>query len=99
MKRSTAWLLSAGALLFTSEIVSHSVPAVYATLAIAGWGLLLVTLFHLVPLAVDAAAIRVLLPARSSWRDTVMARWAGESASSLLPFGQLAEPLCRLHSR
>src|SRR5690242_10944522 len=93
MKRSTAWLLSAGALLFISEIVSHSVPAVYTTLAIAGWGLLLVTLFHLVPLAVDAAAIRVLLPARSSWRDTVLARWAGESASSLLPFGQLAGPV------
>lgn len=93
MKRSTAWLLSAGVLLFTGEMLSHSLPAVYATLAIAGWGLLLVILFHLLPLAVDAAAIRVLLPARSSWRDTVLARWAGESASSLLPFGQLAGPV------
>jgi len=93
MKRSTGWLLAAGVLLFAGEIVSHSLPAVYATLAIAGWGLLFVTLFHLVPLVVDAAAIRVLLPARSSWRDTVLARWAGESASSLLPFGQLAGPV------
>jgi putative membrane protein len=93
MKRSTAWLLSAGVLLFAGEIGSHSMPAVYATLAIAGWGLLLVTLFHLLPLAVDAAAIRVLLPERSSWRATVLARWAGESASSLLPFGQLAGPV------
>lgn len=93
MKRSTPWLLSAGVLLFVSELVAHSVPAVYATLAMAGWGLLLVALFHLVPLAVDAAAIRVLLPARSSWRDTLLARWAGESASSLLPFGQLAGPV------
>ena len=93
MKWSTAWLLSAGALLFAGEIGWHSLPAVYATLAIAGWGLLLVTLFHLLPLVVDAAAIRVLLPPRSSWRDTVLARWAGESASSLLPFGQLAGPV------
>ena len=93
MKRSTAWLLSAGALLFVVEIGAHSLPAVYATLAIAGWGLLLVTLFHLVPLVVDAAAIRVFLPARRSWRDTVRARWVGESASSLLPFGQLAGPV------
>jgi putative membrane protein len=93
MKRSTGWLLAAGVLLFAGEIVSHSLPTVYATLAIAGWGLVLVTFFHLVPLAVDAAAIRVLLPARSSWRDTVLARWAGESASSLLPFGQLAGPV------
>jgi putative membrane protein len=93
MRRSTAWLLSAGAVLFVVEIGAHSLPAVYATLAIAGWGLLLVSLFHLVPLVVDAAAIRVLLPARSSWRDTVLARWMGESASSLLPFGQLAGPV------
>jgi len=93
MKWSTAWLLAAGALLFAGEIGWHSLPAVYATLAIAGWGLLLVTLFHLLPLVVDAAAIRVLLPPRSSWRDTVLARWAGESASSLLPFGQLAGPV------
>jgi putative membrane protein len=93
MKRSTGWLLSAGLLLFAGEIVSHSFPAVYATLAIAGWGLLLVALFHLLPLAVDAAAIRVLLPARGRWRDTVLARWAGESASSLMPFGQLAGPV------
>jgi putative membrane protein len=93
VKRSTAWLLSAGVLLFAGEIVSHSVPAVYATLALAGWGLPLVILFHLVPLAVDAAAISVLLPARGSWRDALLARWAGESASSLMPFGQLAGPV------
>lgn len=93
MKRSTAWLLSAGVLLFAGEVVSHNIPAVWATLAAAGWGLLLVTLFHLVPLAVDAAAIGVLLPERSSWRDTVLARWAGESANSLMPFGQLAGPV------
>jgi len=93
MKRSTGWLLSAGVLLFAGEIVSHSVPAVCATLALAGWGLLLVTLFHLLPLAIDAAAISVLLPARGSWRDALLARWVGESASSLMPFGQLAGPL------
>jgi putative membrane protein len=93
MKRSTGWLLLAGVLLFASEIGSHSVPALYATLALAGWGLLLVILFHLVPLAVDAAAVSVLLPERASWRDAVLARWAGESASSLMPFGQLAGPV------
>ena len=93
MKRSTGWLLAAGVLLLVAEVVSNSISAVCNTLAVAGWGLLLVTLFHLVPLALDAAAIRVLLPARSSWRDTVLARWAGESANSLMPFGQLAGPV------
>jgi putative membrane protein len=93
VKRSTGWLLSAGALLFAGEVVSHSIRAVGTTLAAAGWGLLLVTLFHLLPLALDAAAIRVLLPARSSWGHALLARWAGESANSLMPFGQLAGPV------
>src|SRR5262249_20823139 len=85
--------LSAGVVLFAAQIVSHSVSAVYATLTLAGWGLLLVTLFHLVPLAIDAVAIRVLLPPGTTWWDTVLARWEGESASSLMPFGQLAGPV------
>jgi putative membrane protein len=93
VKRSSAWLLSIGVLLFCGEMVLHSVSALYDILAMAGWGLLVVTLFHLVPLAFDAAAIRVLLPAGNSWRDSVVARWAGESASSLLPFGQFAGPV------
>lgn len=93
MKRSTIWLLSAGVLLFAAQIVSHSLSAVYTTLALAGWGLLLVALFHLLPLAIDAQAIRVLLPPSARWWDTVLARWAGESASSLMPFGQLAGPV------
>ena len=47
-------------LLFIGVLVSQGLPAVLATLALAGWGLLLVALFHLLPLALDAVAIRVL---------------------------------------
>ena len=60
MTRAATWALSAGVLLFIGLLASQGLPAVVATLASAGWGLLLVATFHLVPLAIDAAAIRVL---------------------------------------
>jgi putative membrane protein len=69
---------------------------VFATLATAGWGLLLVALFHLLPLWLDAAAIRVFLDAGAAggaWRDALLARWVGESANSLMPLGQVAGPV------
>ena len=96
MTRPAAWLLSAGVLLFVGVLASQGLPGVVATLAVAGWGLLLVALFHLLPLVLDAAAIRVLFGvsvARPSMVDAVLARWAGESVNSLMPAGQLGGPV------
>jgi len=96
MTRAATWTLSLGVLLFIGVLVSQGLPAVVATLALAGWGLLLVALFHLVPLVLDAAAIRVLFDggaARDSMRDALLARWAGESANSLMPAGQIGGPV------
>jgi putative membrane protein len=96
MTRAATWTLSLGVLLFIGVLVSQGLPAIVATLALAGWGLLLVALFHLVPLVLDAAAIRVLFDsgaARDSMRDAMLARWAGESANSLMPAGQIGGPV------
>jgi putative membrane protein len=96
MTRATTLALSAGVLLFIGLLASQGLPAVIATLALAGWGLLLVALYHLVPLALDAVAIRVLFndgAHQGSLRDALLARWAGESANSLLPAGQLGGPV------
>jgi hypothetical protein len=60
MTKTAAWLMSLGILLFAGLLVSQGLPAIMATLARAGWGLLLVALFHLPPLLLDAAAICVL---------------------------------------
>jgi putative membrane protein len=63
---------------------------------VAGWGLVLVAAFHLLPLALDAGAIVVLFDradVRGSMRAALFARWAGESANSLLPAGQIGGPL------
>lgn len=96
MRKPAAWLFSAGLLLLIGLLVSHGLTPVFATLARAGWGLLLVALFHLLPLWLDAEAIRVLFDAgarRGAWRDALLARWVGESANSLMPLGQVAGPV------
>jgi putative membrane protein len=96
MTRAAVWLLSAGVLLFIGVLASQGMSTVFATLAVAGWGLLLVALFHLLPLFLDAEAIRVLFDTaedRGSWLDALLTRWAGESANSLMPAGQIGGPV------
>jgi putative membrane protein len=96
MTRAAIWLLTAGVLLFAGVLISQGLTAVFATLAVAGWGLPLVALLHLVPLALDAASIRVLFDTakvRSSLRTAILARWVGESANSFLPAGPIGGPV------
>lgn len=96
MRKPAFWLFSAGLLLLIGVLASHGLTPVFATLATAGWGLLLVALFHFLPLWLDAAAIRVLFDAgavHGAWRDALLARWVGESANSLMPLGQVAGPV------
>jgi putative membrane protein len=96
MTRTASWLLSIGALLFVGVLLSQDLPAILATLRHAGWGLLIVAVFHLLPLLIDAAAICVLIErslSRHPLRDSILARWVGESANSLMPAGQLGGPV------
>jgi putative membrane protein len=96
MTRAAIWLLSVGVLLFAGVLVSQGLAAVLATLALAGWGLPLVALIHLLPLTLDAASIRVLFDTnkvRCTMRDALLARWVGESANSFLPAGPIGGPV------
>jgi putative membrane protein len=96
MTRAARWLLLAGVLLFIGLLAWQGIPALFSTLSLAGSGLLLVALFHVVPLLFDGAAIRVLFNAGTrgaALRDTILARWVGESANSLIPAGQLGGPV------
>jgi putative membrane protein len=96
MTKAASWLLSLGVLLFVAVLVSQDFSAIMATLAHAGWGLLTVALFHLLPLLIDALAICVLFQRGSSrhpLRDSLLARWVGESANSLMPAGQIGGPV------
>jgi putative membrane protein len=96
MTKAASWLLSIGVLLFVGVLLSQDLPAIISTLAHAGWGLLLVAAFHLLPLAIDAFAICVLFERGSSrqpFQDSLLARWVGESANSLMPAGQIGGPV------
>jgi putative membrane protein len=96
MTRTAGWLLSIGVVLFVAVLLSQDLPAIIATLAHAGWGLLLVALFHVLPLVLDAIAICVLFEqgsSRAPFRDSLLARWVGESANSLMPAGQIGGPV------
>jgi putative membrane protein len=88
--------LTMGLVLFLGVLASQGLPAILATLSVAGWGLVLVALFHVLPLIVDSLAIRVLFPrgaGAGTLRDAVFARWVGESANSLMPAGQIGGPV------
>jgi putative membrane protein len=94
--KTVSWTLSIGVMLFVGLLASQDLPAIIAILAHAGWGLLLVALFHLLPLVLDALAIRVLFEqgsSRAPYRDALLARWVGESANSLMPAGQIGGPV------
>jgi putative membrane protein len=96
MTRAALWLLTAGVVLFAGVLISQGLTAVFATLAVAGWGLPLVALLHWVPLVLDAASIRVMFDGArdgSTLRDAILARWVGESANSFLPAGPIGGPL------
>jgi putative membrane protein len=96
MTRAAIWLLAAGVALFAGVLISQGLNAVFATLAVAGWGLLLLALVHLIPLVLDASSIRVMFDetrVRCTLRDMVLARWLGESANSFLPAGPIGGPV------
>jgi putative membrane protein len=93
MNRVTIALLSIGTALFVALLAWQGFGAVATTLMTAGWGLLLVIAFHLLPLVLDAYAISVMLEARGLAAATLIARWIGESVNSLLPAGQLGGPV------
>jgi putative membrane protein len=96
MTKAASWLLSIGVVLFIAVLLSQDMSAIMAILRHAGWGLLLVAAFHLLPLVLDAIAIRVLFEQGSSrepYRDSLLARWVGESANSLMPAGQIGGPV------
>jgi putative membrane protein len=96
MTKAASWLLSIGVVLFIGVLVSQDLSAIMAILTHAGWGLLAVAAFHLLPLALDAIAIRVLFErgsSRAPYLDSFLARWVGESANSLMPAGQIGGPV------
>ncbi|VVE41030.1 flippase-like domain-containing protein [Pandoraea terrigena] len=93
MRRTALVSLTLGFALFVALLIWQGAGSVMSTLAVAGWGLLPIAAFHLVPLVLDAAAIQVLVAKSCSLRRATLTRWVGESVNSLLPAGQIGGPI------
>lgn len=89
--------LAAGVLLCGVLIAWNGAGEVIAALRTAGFGLIGVSLFHLVPLAADAFGWRQLVPTSVPLRTVVLARWIGESVNGLLPVLQLGGNVVKAH--
>jgi len=91
--------LVAGLALFTVLLVRQGVGQVGGALALAGWGLVAVAPFHLLPMLADALGWRSLLggPHRPPLRTIVFGRWLGESVNTLLPAMQVGGNLVKAH--
>ncbi len=70
---------------------------VIGALAVAAEGIIVVALFHCVPLVTDTVAWRRLLPPqhRGRLRDLLWMRWVSESVKNLLPVAQVGGDLVR----
>jgi len=80
-----------GLALATGLILYHGVALVLQALQAAGYGLIGIILFHLIPLAWDTLAWRALFPepAKCPFSRFMRARWIKESVNNLLPVAQL----------
>jgi len=83
--------LAVGLALFTALLAWHGAGEVAAALRVAGFGLLLVSAFHVFPMLGDAIGWRRLLPGelRPPVRTVLWARWIGESVNGLMPVLQV----------
>lgn len=93
MKSTVFLALALGLGAFTALLVYEGAGQVLETFSLAGWGVLLVAAFHLVPLLLDSAAISVVMQKAPPQRRVARARWIGEAVNGLLPVAQMGGPM------
>ncbi len=97
MKRWSLLFAAAGLALMAWLLARQGLSEVAGALGAAGVGILWVSLYHAVPLAMNSFAWGVLVPAPHRpglWRLCAM-RWIGESVNGLLPVGQVGGEVVR----
>ena len=80
-----------GFAIFTGMLLYQGIEPIMAALSVAGIGLLWASLFHIVPMVVNAYAWRVLFAVvpKPSWAQMTLAVWIRESVNALLPVARI----------
>src|ERR1044072_8034976 len=94
----TVWALGfAGGARFTVLLIRQGLPQVGSALATAGWGIVAVAVFHLVPIFLDTMSWWVLFPKleRPPRLDLFWMRTIGESVSNLVPSAMIGGGIVR----
>jgi hypothetical protein len=86
-RRLTLITWATGIAILIALVIYHGATTITAAVAAAGWGLLVVTAFHLIPMIADTIAWRYLLDpeSRPRFHKLLWMRWIGESACYLRP--------------
>ena len=90
-------LFLAGALLFTMLLIRQGAADVVRAVAAAGWWLVVITAFHLIPMFLDSLEWWILFPKQDRLRLRTMyrVRWMGESIANLVPAAQVGGDIVR----
>lgn len=97
MKKLIVILGLAGVALFTVLLVKQGLNEIGHALATAGWGLVVVALFHVLPMMVDALSWRQVMPPgmRLSVFQVTWMRGVAEAINNLLPAAQVGGDVAR----
>ena len=81
----------AGLLLATGLMIHQGLASIAGTLAVAGFGIVWASLFHFVPMALNARAWQILLPGRQRPGIAVVTWivWVREAVNGLLPVARV----------
>lgn len=91
MKKGLFAIWLSGFALLLALVARQGFSEVSSALAVAGFGMVWVTVYHLVPMFVDTLAWQFLLPRRHHvpLSDLLWMRWLAESVNNLLPVAQV----------
>lgn len=89
-----------GLVLFIALIVRQGIGELTASLAAAGWGLLVVASWHIITMSFDGLALRQLMrpKVRIGAGTAIWTRWLQESVNNLLPVMQIGGNLVKVRA-
>lgn len=97
MRRTAFLAMAAGLGLLLALVLRHHPAGIVAALGVAGWSVLWVTAYHLLPLVLDTAGWALLMPRGRGLGFGLLfiTRWITESINTLLPAAQVGGHIVR----